>query len=68
MAPSPVANASHVTLQHGDMTVTIRLTWAGYGTDRFGFRYSRVWPGCWQEHGTTKLWREIPPKTVQRAA
>ena len=57
-----------VTLQRGDITVTITLTWAGYGTDRFGFSYSRVRPGHWQEHGTIKLWREISPKTVQRAA
>ena len=51
-----------VTLQRKDLTVTVTLIHDSYGTDRFGFHYSRVRPGHWQEHGTIKLWREILPK------
>ena len=57
-----------ITLQRKDLTVTVTLIHATYGTDRFGFGYSRVWPGCWQEHGSRNLWREIALKTAQRAA
>ena len=48
-----------ITLTHRDITVTITLHNQCYGTDRFGFGYSRSRQGFWHEHGSGDLWQEV---------
>ncbi len=48
-----------ITLTRRDITVIIAKHNRGYGTDRFGFRYTLAHQGFWQEHGSGDLWQEL---------